>query len=48
MVVDARPFHYAVGNMAGFYFPVNSYGQVGYRAVPDVVTALAVPYKMAT
>ena len=46
VVVDARPFHYAIGNMAGFYFPVYGYRQVGYRAVLDVVIALAVPHKI--
>jgi hypothetical protein len=44
MVVDARPFHYAIGYMAGFSFPVYGYRQIGYRAVPDVVITLAAPH----
>jgi hypothetical protein len=44
MVVDARPFYYAIGDVAGFYFPVHGYGQVGYRAVPDIMITLAVSH----
>ena len=44
-VINTRPFHYVIGNMAGFYFPIYSYRQIGYRAVPDVMITLAVPHK---
>ena len=48
VVIDARSFHYCIGNMTGFYFPINSYRQIGYRAIPDVMIALAVPDKNTT
>jgi hypothetical protein len=43
VVVDTRPFHYGISDMAGFYFSVYGYRQVGYRAIPSVMIALAVP-----
>jgi len=42
-VVDTRPFHYGISDMAGFYFSVYGYRQVGFRAKPNVMITLAMP-----
>ena len=41
------PFHYAIGNMADADFSVYSYRQIGYRAIPDIMIAFAMPYQVA-
>jgi hypothetical protein len=44
MMLDSGPFQYGISSMAGFYFPVYGYGQISYRAMPNVMIALTVPY----
>jgi hypothetical protein len=41
MVFNPCPFHYTIGGMARFYFTIDSYGKIGYRAVPNVMIAFA-------
>jgi hypothetical protein len=44
MMLDSGSFHYGISNMTGFNLTVYGYRQIGYRAVPDVMIAFAMPH----
>jgi hypothetical protein len=48
MIINAGPLHYSVSGVTGFDLAINSYWEIGDRAVPDVMVAFAVPLKIAT
>jgi hypothetical protein len=37
------PFHYLIGYMAGVYLTVYGYREIGNRAIPNIMIALAMP-----
>jgi hypothetical protein len=46
MVLNASLFHYSVCNMPDADFPIHSEIPVGYRTVPNIMVAFAVPHEM--
>jgi hypothetical protein len=44
MMFDSGSLHNCIGNMAGFYFTVYRYREVGNRAVPDVMITFTSPH----
>jgi hypothetical protein len=45
MIVNTGPFHYPIGYMAGVYLTVYGYREIGNRAIPNIMIALAMPLK---
>jgi hypothetical protein len=46
MIVNAGPFHYPIGNMAGINLAIDGNWEFCNRAKPNVVIAFSVPIKV--